>query len=547
VGLAVFDEHLRYLRINDLMAEMNGMPASEHIGKTPQDVIPDVSEQAEAFHRQILETGDPVLDIELTGITPAQPGVVRTWIEHWLPLKDAAGSVIGINVVADEITERRRSEEALRQVLDGLELLVGERTAELQTANAQLREENEERLRTEQALRLEGARLDALLHLSQLGHASPGEMAGFTLEHGIALTGSKIGFVGFLSEDEAIYTLHAVSKDVVKECKVAGDPLQWHVDEAGIWADAIRQRRTLFVNHYHQPQSSKRGLPPGHLPVERLMVVPLFDDGRIVAVAGMGNKASAYDTSDERQIALLLRGMWGHVQRQRAQEALIEAERLAVVGRLAASVAHEVNNPLQAVIGCLGLATEALDEGQDAAPFLDVALGELKRAARTVRQMRDLGRREEGPRELAGVGELVESVLVLTRKQAQYRQVEVTWEAADSLTPVPIVRDHIQQVFLNLVLNAIDAMPTGGALRIQAVQTEEPAGVRVSFADTGVGIASEEVDRVFEAFHSTKEQGLGLGLYVSRNIVQEHGGRIDVESTPGRGTTFTVWLPAESE
>jgi PAS domain S-box-containing protein len=231
-------------------------------------------------------------------------------------------------------------------------------------------------------------------------------------------------------------------------------------------------------------------------------------------------------------------------EQRRAQEALIEAERLTIMGRMAASLAHEVNNPIQSVIGCLGLATELFAEGEDPTQFMDVAMEELERAARMVHRMRDLSRREDARREAAGVGELVEQVLLLTQKHAQNHQVEVTWEGADELPPLSMVRDHIHQVFLNLVLNAIDAMPQGGTLRIRAAHTEKPPGVRISFADTGEGIPPEEVGRLFDAFHTTKSQGLGLGLHVSRNIVQEHGGRIGVQSEVGQGTTFTVWLPA---
>jgi PAS domain S-box-containing protein len=182
-----------------------------------------------------------------------------------------------------------------------------------------------ERKQAEQALKLEEARLDALLRLSQMSEATVDEIAGFILEHGIALTRSKIGFVGFLNEDETVYTLNAVSKDVVKECRVEGDPLQWHVVGAGIWADAIRERRTLYVNDYNNPHLRKKGIPPGHPPVSRLIVVPLIDGDRIVAVAGMGNKDSDYDSSDERQITLLMRSMWNNVQRSMAREALEKA------------------------------------------------------------------------------------------------------------------------------------------------------------------------------------------------------------------------------
>ncbi len=249
---------------------------------------------------------------------------------------------------------------------DGLERRVAQRTGELLRANRRLQEENEEFLRAEQLLRLEQARLDALLRLNKMEEASVSDAAGFVLEEGIALTGSKIGFVGFLNEDESIYTLHTMSKDVVKECKVTGLPMHWPVAEAGVWADAVRQRRTIFVNDYSHLGVKKKGLPPGHPTLERFMVVPFFEGKKIVAVVGVGNKASDYDSSDERQMVLLMGGMWSHVQRNLAREALQKAydqlerkveERTA---QLAAS-----NAALQKEIGERRRAEEALRKSND--------------------------------------------------------------------------------------------------------------------------------------------------------------------------------------
>jgi PAS domain S-box-containing protein len=115
VGLCVFDDQLRYVRINKRLAEINGIPVEEHIGRSLSEVVPDLAEQAGAIHRQIMETGEPVSDVEFTGTTASQPGVQRTWIEQWLPLKDEDGTVIGINVVAKEITARKEAEERLRE------------------------------------------------------------------------------------------------------------------------------------------------------------------------------------------------------------------------------------------------------------------------------------------------------------------------------------------------------------------------------------------------------------------------------------------------
>jgi PAS domain S-box-containing protein len=115
IGLAVFDDQLRYVRVNDKLAEINGISADQHIGRTVHEIVPDLAEQAEAICRQIIKTGEPVLDIEFVGTTAAQPGLQRTWIEHWSPLKDAEGKIIGINVVVEEITERKQAEDALRE------------------------------------------------------------------------------------------------------------------------------------------------------------------------------------------------------------------------------------------------------------------------------------------------------------------------------------------------------------------------------------------------------------------------------------------------
>jgi PAS domain S-box-containing protein len=232
-------------------------------------------------------------------------------------------------------------------------------------------------------------------------------------------------------------------------------------------------------------------------------------------------------------------------EQRQTREALIQSEKLAITGRLAASLAHEINNPLQSVIGCLDLAQESLAAGEGAGQFLQIAVEELERAAGIVTQLRDLNRSSKPEeREPSGVNALLERVLMLTKKQCQKRRVEVTWKAADDLPPLLLVPDRMQQVFLNLILNAVEAMPDGGRLEVSTSHTDEPSGVDISFTDTGRGIAPDAMPQLFDPFYTTKPEGLGLGLYVTRNIVEEHGGRIEVESQVGEGTTFTVWLPA---
>ncbi len=233
-------------------------------------------------------------------------------------------------------------------------------------------------------------------------------------------------------------------------------------------------------------------------------------------------------------------------ERKQALDALLRTEKLTVAGRLAASLAHEINNPLQSVIGCLALADETLAEGGDVSRYLQVARGELKRVASSVAQLRDLHRQpvleEKKPTDMQA---LVGKVLTLTSKQCATNHVEVECKVGKGLSPVPLSADRIQQVFLNLILNALDAMPEGGQLRVSVARTRGPAGVRVTFADTGKGIPARDLLHVFEPFYSTKPTGLGLGLFISQGIVKQHGGSMEVDSQEGKGTTFRVWLPAQ--
>ena len=236
-------------------------------------------------------------------------------------------------------------------------------------------------------------------------------------------------------------------------------------------------------------------------------------------------------------------------EQKQMQDALLNAEKLAIAGQLGASLAHEINNPLQSVIGCLGLAEKNLAEGADVSRYLRVAREELRRAASIVAQLRDLHRLSEPEeREPTDLNALLEQVLLLCKKKCEECRIKLSWNAADDLPSISLVSDRMKQVFLNLILNALDATPEGGVLEVCPARTftsgATPAGVRISFADCGSGIPPDVLPRVFDPFYSTKPQGLGLGLYITHKIVEAHGGRIDVSSRLGEGTTFSVWLPA---
>lgn len=229
-------------------------------------------------------------------------------------------------------------------------------------------------------------------------------------------------------------------------------------------------------------------------------------------------------------------------QVETSQQALIQAEKMAAVGRLTASIAHEINNPLHSIRNCLHLVgREELGEA-DRQEYLDLASEEMDRLMHTVRQMLDFYRPSALDRKPADINVLIDKVLKLLETQFAAHQVVIDRQYAADLPPVLAVENQIQQVFFNLFLNAIEAMTMGGDIKISTTLDDEMVSVYV--ADTGPGISLETGEEVFEPFVSSKEKGLGLGLTVSYGVITAHGGSLTLDPDYEQGACFRLQLPA---
>ena len=217
-----------------------------------------------------------------------------------------------------------------------------------------------DRKRAEEALLLDDSRLEALQRLNQMDEASIKEIADFALEAGVKLTGSKLGYLAFVDEEEKTLFMHSWSKKAMQECDIEHKRIVYHLQETGLWGEAIRQRKAVITNDYASCPH-KRGTPAGHVKVVRHMNVPIMDKGKIVIVAGLGNKVEEYDDSDVRQLTLLMSGMWKIIQRRSAEEALRESQRaLSTLMSNLPGMAYRCKNDRQRTMefvsdGCLEL------------------------------------------------------------------------------------------------------------------------------------------------------------------------------------------------
>jgi len=233
---------------------------------------------------------------------------------------------------------------------------------------------------------------------------------------------------------------------------------------------------------------------------------------------------------------------------EEAKSELVRSERMAAVGELAAGLSHEIDNPIGVILGFAELLLEDMPEDDPRHEDLSQIVEESKRCKRIVRGLLDFSRPPVLGVIPTDVSEVARRTADAARSQRLFKRVVITTELAEGLPVLQADPDRLKQVFMNLMINAAQAMPDGGGIKVSTGYDAAAGGIRVVFEDTGPGIPEEELKRVFEPFFTTKRpgEGTGLGLAICVRLLEEHGGRIEAESGPGMGARFFVTLPVTS-
>jgi signal transduction histidine kinase len=483
----------------------------EAVGHLMADIFSaEVAGQYQEMNRRVVETGVPVVTEEV--------GDTRDGRHYFhtvkFPLYNAAGQIEAVGGISIDITERKRAEEEVRRQAETLAAL------------------------HETALELAAQR-----SLSDLLQAIVARAV-------VLLKAQEGGFYLYRPDSDDLVAVVAYH--------TASDPRGTVLQRGeGLAGKVLASGQAIAVADYSRWEGQAAQYAGAGFPA--YVGVPVWRGDRLLGITVVGDALPRNFSADD--IALLERftplaaaalennRLVRDVQEQmdklkQAQTQLVQAARLAAVGELAAGVAHELNNPLTSVLGFAELLRH--NPATDAATQHDAEIiaREAVRARDIVRNLLSFARQAKPQRLPTDIGAMLRQTLGIVRQHIELGAVVIEEDYAADVGLVTLDSAQMKQVFLNLITNAAHAMPRGGKLKLRIARLGDEVAVSVS--DTGEGIPPETLEHIFEPFFTTRPvgQGTGLGLPASLGIVQEHGGRISVESQVGEGSTFTVWLPA---
>jgi signal transduction histidine kinase len=293
--------------------------------------------------------------------------------------------------------------------------------------------------------------------------------------------------------------------------------------------------------------------------LEAEVSIPFISKGHLIGMINLSHKFTKDIYSHEdiellstlaNQTAIVIENARLYEDLKRSKSYIRRADRLASLGTLTAGLAHEIRNPLVAIKTLTQLLSERLDDEEFRNQFLKIASGEVDRISSLVTELLNFARPSDPKLELEDINTILDGMILLVSTEMKKKQISISKDYSSDLPPLQIDREQIKQVFLNILINAIEATPENGKIFVKTRTFTKPGGepyVQIEFTDTGSGIPGEHLEDIFNPFFTTKTTGSGLGLPISNQIIQDHKGYINVESQLHKGTSFFINLPVNQE
>jgi PAS domain S-box-containing protein len=614
IGLAFLSPDCRYLHINRHLTEICGISVENHIGRTVRETVPKVAAQVEKIVELILSKGEPITGIEVNGQRPDGTNAERFWRTNWHPLRGPEGVIVGINVVAEEITERKRAEAALAASEARYRALVRASSSLVWTtaADGQIVDMPEWRALTGQtadevrgwgwlnALHPEDRRRTQIVWQTAVDTRTIYETEYRIRRWDGEYVWHQARGVAVIEDDCSIREWVGICIDIEDRKRAAqrqikaekalrdlNETLEQRVEaeareRARIWSvsqDLLvvtdTEGRFLNVNPawtatlgwsevelvgntsewlLHPDDREKTRTETGRLGEGRKT---LRFENRLRHKGGSYCRLSWTAVPDRGLIYAVARDITElkdtEEQLRTSRRELAKVTRQTTMGAMTASIAHEVNQPLGSIVANANAGLRWLTRAE---PDLDEARATLKRivsdghrASEVIASIRSMFGKDRREKSTVSVNDLVGDVLSLVQGELETRQISVQNEMLHELPHVMAERVQLQQVFLNLIMNAVDAMSSvTDRKRVLTIRSRvvESDRVQITLKDSGTGIDPSHMDRIFDAFFTTKSDGMGMGLSICRSIIESHDGRLS--AAPGRpyGSIFQVILPTVS-
>ena len=631
IGLCFVNTDLRYVQINDWLAKVNGLPASEHLGRTITDILPHAASELELQFRHVIQSGEPILKGRVRIETPAHPGVKRIYEHNYFPQRSSDGTIVGVSCVVDDVTDSCQVEDSLRRSNQLLEATAG--IGKLATSSLELPRVLDAILGGTMTAVGAAAGVIFLVDadtglLTVAATAGVSEESEVDLRRSLATGGSRAGLVGHIVQTgEPMYIRQGAGQDSRAFSQdmhsFIGVPI--HSNDQLITAMSLSTRQGAVFEEWDLDLATAVASQVGlvvrnaRLVTEQVSLSAAIEQSsEVITITDVDgvmryvNPAFEIVTGYSREEAIgekpsilasgkhgpeHFRNLWktitngevwvgrfvnrrkdgaiweaestitpmrnregkieGFVEVKRdvseLQKRLLQAQKMEALGRLAGGVAHDFNNLLTVIQGNADLLMADTDESGS----MHQGLGIIKRA---VRRATDLTQRllvfsKERPVNPATlrIDDAVRGVEPMLRRLiSEDVDLYVMLDSAPWIVDIDPVQ--LEQVIINLVVNACDAMPSGGQLILTTNRRSDAdgtgkgsdgstEGVELAVRDSGIGMDADTMDRILDPFFTTKDDGTGLGLSIVNGIVTQTGGELSIDSEPGTGTSFKVFWP----